>query len=97
MYRDLLGPDEVEDPPLAAVPGHGLPADLAGLPRTLVLLSEVDGLRPSGEAFAQELARAGVDVRVHLEPGTTHGHLNRPDEPGADRSLAVVADWVASA
>ena len=97
MYRDLLGPEQVEDPPLAAVPGHAVAADLAGFPRTLVLLSEVDGLRPSGEAFARTLAQAGVDVRVHLEPGTSHGHLNQPDHPGAERSLAAVAQWVASA
>lgn len=94
MYRDLLGPEQVDDPPLAAVPGQAVPADLDGFPRTLVLLSEVDGLRPSGEEFADKLSRAGVDVRVHLEPGTTHGHLNQPQDPGAGRSLDVVAQWV---
>lgn len=94
MYRGLLGPEQVDDPPAAAVPGHCVPADLRDVPRTLVLLSEVDGLRPSGEDFAAKLAAAGVDVRVHLEPGTTHGHLNEPQHPGAARSLDVLADWI---
>lgn len=96
MYGDLLGPDLLEDPPIVSTPGHTVAADLEGFPPTLVLLSETDGLRPSGEGFAAALAQAGVPTRVHTEPGTVHGHLNRPEEPGAERSLAVVADWIGS-
>lgn len=94
MYGDLLGPDLLGVPPVAATPGHAVAADLEGFPPTLVLLSETDGLRPSGESFAAALAEAGVATRVHTEPGTLHGHLNRPGHPGAERSLAVVADWI---
>ena len=38
-------------------------------------------LKLSGEAFADSLRAAGVDVTTVVEPGTTHGHLNRPEEP----------------
>jgi acetyl esterase/lipase len=69
-------------------------ADLRGLPPTFVLNSDHDALRSSGEAYAAELAAAGVDVLVVREDGTTHGHLNQPDDPGCARSLARIGAWL---
>ncbi len=77
-----------------AFPGNG---DLSGLPPTYILNSEADSLRASGEAFGVGLAAAGVAVRVEFEPGTVHGHLNQPDDPGAQRSLERMAAWLAGA
>ena len=94
IYGHLLGTGHLQEPPVAAVPGLAGPDDLRELPPTLVLLSEVDGLRPSGEAFAGSLRAAGVPVRVHTEPGTRHGHLNEPEHPGAGRSTEVIAAWL---
>jgi acetyl esterase len=96
MYAQLLGTDDPEGPdvPVAAVPGTAPRERLAALPPTFVLLSEVDGLRPSGEAFVASLAAAGVPVRDELEPGTLHGHLNTPELPGAAASLRRMADWL---
>lgn len=68
--------------------------DIAGLPTTLILNSDADSLRASGQQFAAELALAGVDVTVLREPGTHHGHLNRPDEPAASRSITRIAGWL---
>ncbi|WP_198414045.1 alpha/beta hydrolase [Cryobacterium adonitolivorans] len=76
--------------PYAFPGGH----DLAGLPPTFVLNSEHDSLRSSGQAFAAELALAGVDVTVCLEPGTRHGHLNEPENPGAHASIRRMAAWL---
>lgn len=70
--------------------GHAL----AGLPPTFVLNSEHDSLRASGQAFAAELALAGVDVAVYREPGTRHGHLNEPENPGAQASIRRMAAWL---
>ncbi|KYJ98154.1 alpha/beta hydrolase fold domain-containing protein [Microbacterium sp. CH1] len=80
MYANYLG----GDPALAdvyAIPGTADPAALAGFPPTIIVNDETDELRVSGEAFARSLEAAGVDVTAVVEPGTTHGHLNRPEEP----------------
>ncbi|MDN4476807.1 alpha/beta hydrolase fold domain-containing protein [Demequina sp. SYSU T00192] len=76
-----------------AFPAHG---DLSGLPSALVLNADVDDLRPSGEAFAADLAAAGVDVTVAHEPGTWHGYLNEFDQPGAARTVDRMSAWIAA-
>lgn len=70
--------------------------DPHGLPATLVVTSDVDPLRMSGQAFAADLAAAGVDVGLVREPDTRHGHLNEPDNPAALRSVERIATWLAS-
>ena len=47
--------------------------DLAGLPPTFVLTSEFDVLRDEGEAMADKLREAGVDVTHRRYDGTIHG------------------------
>jgi acetyl esterase len=78
--------------PYAFPGGH----DLTGLPPTMVLNSDIDPLRASGESYAAELAAAGVDVVLVREDGVRHGHLNDPDNPGAVRSIDRMADWLVS-
>ncbi|MGN7799618.1 alpha/beta hydrolase [Leifsonia sp. 22587] len=73
-----------------AFPGLG---SVGGFPPTLVVVCERDGLRPSGEVFAQRLATAGRDVVLHLEPGAGHGHIDEPADPAALRTLQAIADW----
>ncbi|WP_240930386.1 alpha/beta hydrolase [Isoptericola sp. BMS4] len=90
MNANYLGHDGPAGSPYAFPGGQ----DLRGLPPTLIVNSDHDALRAGGEAYAAELAAAGVDVMVVREDGTTHGHLNRPDEPGAARSIARVAAWL---
>lgn len=84
----------VEDPaalgdPYAFPGGH----DVAGLPPTLIVNSDRDSLRASGERFAAELALAGVDLTVVREPGTWHGHLNEPGTAGAVQTIRRVLTW----
>ncbi|WP_353808369.1 alpha/beta hydrolase fold domain-containing protein [Agromyces sp. SYSU T00194] len=93
MYERYLG-GPVEGAPVAAVPGTAPRSALVGFPATLIVNDEVDELRVSGEAFAAMLADAGTDVTCETEPGTDHGHLNRPDQPAAARTVARVADWI---
>ena len=67
-----------------------------GFPPTLVVVCELDGLRPSGEAFAALLAAANVDVRVHLESGADHAHINEPSDPTALPTIEAIAEWVSA-
>ena len=87
----------VGDPATLADP-HAFPGghDLAGLPPTLILNSDRDSLRSSGEAYASELRAAGVEVTCLRENGTIHGHLNTPEHPGAVASITTMAAWLLS-
>ncbi|WP_328293430.1 alpha/beta hydrolase [Kineococcus sp. NBC_00420] len=92
MYRGFVGGDPATAP-AAAVPGT---ADLTGFPPAFVLTSEVDGLRGSADEFVRRLAAQGTSVLSVCEPGTEHGHLNRPG-PEFDASLRRVVTWLRNA
>lgn len=64
-----------------------------GFPPTLVIVCEKDGLRPSGEAFARQVAEAGVEVELRLEVGADHGHINEPADPTALPTVEAIARW----
>jgi acetyl esterase/lipase len=72
----------------------GVAEDLTGLPPTLIINCEYDGLRASGERFALQLEQAGVHVVVETARDVAHGHLDRPGLPQAAESHAVMAAWV---
>ncbi|WP_082589671.1 alpha/beta hydrolase [Agromyces sp. Soil535] len=93
MYEGYLG-GPVDDAPLPVVPGRAAASDLAGFPPVLMINGEADELRVSGELFAATLAEAGVALELHVEPGTEHGHLNRPGEPAASDSIERVVRWI---
>ncbi len=65
-----------------------------GFPPTIVVVCELDGLRPSGEAFAKMLRDADTDVTVHLEPGADHAHINEPADPTALPTIEAIAEWI---
>lgn len=95
MYENYLG-GPVESAPLPAAPGLATPDDVRGFPPTLMINGESDELRVSGEVFAAILAAAGTPIELHTEPGTEHGHLNRPDAAAASDSLDRVVRWLAT-
>jgi acetyl esterase/lipase len=89
MNRNYAGsPEALRE----AFPGGG---ELAGLPPTLVLDADRDSLAASGEAFAAELAAAGVEVEHRIVPGTRHGFLNRPERPPFRLGIDAVTGWLA--
>ena len=87
---NFVGAEEALDDPYAFAAN----GDVSGQPPVLVLNSEADELRASGEAYAAELEGAGVEVALEYEPGTAHGHLNEPDQPAAVRSIERIVSWI---
>jgi acetyl esterase len=67
-----------------------LAEDLSGLPPAVVLTAERDSLRPDGEAYADRLEAAGVEVRRDCTPGADHYFLNH-DLGRARATMAMVA------
>ncbi|MDZ8201030.1 alpha/beta hydrolase [Microbacterium sp. SSW1-59] len=86
MYENYLG-GPVSTADIYAAPGLASASELAGFPPTIMINDDVDELRVSGEAFAQTLRAAHVDIDCSTEPGTQHGHLNRPEEGAAQPSI----------
>lgn len=96
MYENYLGGD-VAGAPVAAIPGLATPDELRDFPPTLIVNGDVDELRVSAEVFAATLRTAGRDVEMLVEPGTDHGHLNRPHEgPAASRTIDLFAARLAA-
>lgn len=93
MYENYLG-GPVQDAPVPAIPGTANADQLRGFPPTFMVNNEADELRVSGEAFARMLAEAGTAVKVVTEPGTEHGHLNRPQDGAAERTIGRVVEWL---
>ncbi|MEC3853637.1 alpha/beta hydrolase [Paenarthrobacter ureafaciens] len=67
---------------------------LAGFPPVYVINAESDTLRASGELFVEQLQVAGVSVRMDMEPGSMHGHLDHPHTEPARKSVERMLAWL---
>jgi acetyl esterase len=70
--------------------------ELGGFPPTLIVTSERDPLRVSGEAFADDLRARGANVQIRTEEGTRHGHLNSPDKAAFGRTISTFTTWLSA-
>lgn len=88
MVVNYLG-EWTEDIPPYAFPGTS--KDLTGYPPTFIDNAEFDDLRSSGQAFADQLRAADVEVEQRTSYGVTHGHLNSIGHKSAKTSLDRMA------
>ncbi|MGW1158663.1 alpha/beta hydrolase [Streptomyces sp. NPDC002519] len=72
-----------------ASPLRATDAELAGLPKALIVTAEADVLRDEGEGYAARLRRAGVSVVSVRYHGTVHGFLLFESLRGSDASRAA--------
>ena len=87
---DLHGRDDV--PPTAA-PARA--TDLAGLPPAFVAVGAVDGFRDEDVDYAVRLARAGVEIELHVYPGACHGFQIAAESTVACQHQRNVEEWLA--
>lgn len=84
-----------------ADPGHycfpGDATDFSGLPESLIINSEYDSLRASGERYFEQLVAAGVAAEQKLAEGAIHGHLNwyPADCKTMDDTLEMMSEFIA--
>ena len=83
------------DPSMRAEPTADLiNADLAGLPPTVIATAEFDPLRDEGDAYANRLRDAGVEVRHFQGAGQIHGFF--AFAPGVPSAAALREDMLAA-
>ena len=88
-FRDHYLRGEADRLDWRAAPLHA--GDLSGLPPALVLTAQCDVLHDEGEAYAQRLRAAGVDVDYRDSAGMIHGFFTMaPAIDGAVRAQALV-------
>jgi acetyl esterase len=92
FWEQYLGPGGDFDDGYASVLRH---PDLAGLPPTLVITAEYDPLRDEGEAYAEHLAAAGVEVATRRFDGMVHGFFGMDElVPEANEAMDEITKFL---
>jgi acetyl esterase len=95
-FRDnyFTSPDQHSDPRASPI----LTEDLSKLPPAHIVTAGFDPLRDEGEAYAERLREAGVEVTLKREPDLVHGFINAVGlSHRAREALAPVAEAIRTA
>ncbi|MHB0883477.1 alpha/beta hydrolase [Paenibacillus sp. SEL1] len=96
-FWDQYTTDPNERAQITASPLRATTEQLNGLPRALVITGEADVLRDEGEAYANKLREAGVEVTAARFQGIIHDFvmLNPLSETAAKRgAIALATSWL---
>lgn len=74
-----------------AFPANG---DLSGQPPILIVTSEYDSIRPSGEAYARAVEEAGGDVSLIIVQAAPHAALVDLDSAPGAQTLSTIIGWL---
>ncbi len=69
-------------------------ADLAGLPRTLVVIAEEDLLRDEAAEYAKRLEEVGIAAEVRRYVGQQHGFVGLKPSAAYKQAIADIVDWL---
>lgn len=93
-FWDQYLPDVSKRRDVRASPLNASVEQLAGLPRTLLLVDENDVLRDEGEAYGRKLAQAGVEVISLRLNGTIHDLMMLNPIAGTPAARAAVGQAI---
>jgi len=95
-FWDQYTTDEADRAQITASPLRATTEQLAGLPAALVITAEADVLRDEGEAYADKLRAAGVEVTAFRALGIVHDFVMVHGLHGTSAAQAAIAQAVAS-
>jgi acetyl esterase len=90
----LSGGGDAKDPRVSPLYAD----DVSGTAPAVVITAEFDPLRDEGEAYAERLRDAGVDVELHRFDGQIHGFFGLSSiTEGANKAMALAVDRLRTA
>ena len=93
-FWDQYTTDEAERAEITASPLRATTEQLTGLPPALVITAEADVLRDEGEAYANKLRAAGVDVTALRYQGIIHDFVMLNALRGTNAAEAAITQAV---
>ena len=93
-FWDQYTTSQEERAETTASPLRATTAELAGLPKALVITGEADVLRDEGEAYARKLRQAGVDVMATRYEGIIHDFVMLNALRGTNAAGAAIAQAI---